>query len=176
LGSAYGRLLLGVLGIPSRTIESDMSEQDDYLREPPDRSSNKLTPIMAAGLVAFISTIVAGVIFATGGRVVTGGETSAAIVAQLQIFAKQNDDQNRVLSEQSKDLHDVMVKLGSLVTRDEWQRYQETNARRFDNLEARISDLARQSVDVGPRLNAIESTQRMQQIFIEKLAQPSRRP
>lgn len=105
--------------------------------------TSKFTLLLTGALITFMLSVVATVIYATGGRIVAGGETSAVLTAQVS----QIVDQNRV---QDSLLRQI---LGQQYTRDEARADREAVERRFQSMELRLSEL-------GRRIEAVEMIQR----------------
>jgi hypothetical protein len=123
--------------------------------------ADKAPALLAAGLVACVFSIVGGTILATGGRIVTGGETSAVLTSQIAEIKELNRDQNVGLKEQNKLLQEILLKQAQLYTREEARADREAAERRFQSLESRIGDM-------GRRLESVESGQRTNQLIIDK--------
>lgn len=96
-------------------------------------------PAIASGVVG----VIVAVSIAFGGRVVTGGETSAVLTTQVASLLDENKEQRKILQ-------DITAKLGNVYTREEARADREASERRFQSMEGRISDLAR-------RLDALET-------------------
>lgn len=145
---------------------ADIAMPEDKPRE--SWWSDKMPALLGAGLVGFIFTIVAGTIMATGGRIVTGGETSAVLTSQVIEIKELNRDQSATMKEQNRILQDILLQQSKLYTREEARADREAAERRFQSMEGRIGDL-------GRRLEAVESGQRSNQFIIDKFIS-GRRP
>lgn len=113
-------------------------------------------------------TLVVSVAISTGGRVISGGETSAELRVQVGQLIKQNDDLKKGNDDQNKLLMELSRQAGNLYTRDEARADREAMERRFQSMEGRIGDLSR-------RLEIVEANQRFMQQFVTDRI-PTRKP
>lgn len=122
-----------------------MEDSEHTHAHEPGESNGKHTwhdQIPLAIITIIISIITAGAI-GLGGRVISGGETSAVLstqvaqlVDQLKTVGSQNQGQDAILRE-------ILVKQGELYTRREAQADREASERRFLGVETRIAELTR---------------------------------
>ncbi len=105
-------------------------------------------PVIAGGLVS----VMAATAISFGSRVVTGGETSAVLTAQVSEMREDGKESKRLLQ-------DLLIKAGSLYTRAEAQTDREAAERRFQSMEGRIDTL-------GRRIETLENNYRMMQQLI----------
>jgi hypothetical protein len=110
-----------------------------------------VVPSMVAGGIGLGVTLALTV----GGRLVSGGETSAVLTSQVAALLDDNKTQNKLLQ-------DLLVKTGDLYTRREAQADREAAERRFQSMEARLGDL-------GRRLETLETGYRfIQQMWVDR--------
>lgn len=111
-------------------------------------------PLISA--TAIISAIAAiGMNF--GGKIVSSGETSAVLTAQMQILVDSRKDDNRLLQ-------DLTLKASELYTRREAQTDRDAAERRFTSMEGRINE-------IGKRLETVESNQRFMENLVTRSGQ-----
>lgn len=141
-----------------RTSSDDHSKDDRDARPWSNQIPAYITIAVIGGLVT------AG--FAFGAQMLNTDKTTSVVVAKVERIEKQNDTQESLL-------RDIIKAQAAAYTREEARADRDAAERRFQNLDARISELSRGQSETWRRIEALE-TRYMQQSLIDRQAPPRR--
>lgn len=141
--------------------------------------TDKIVPILVTIILSSIVTTVGTIVYTTGGKIVTSGETTVALSVQVQELKEQNRNQTIEIKDNSKILQDIYVKQGAAYTRDEAQRALDQITRLIRGIEERIDATTRRLETMDnrlgtfeSRLNALEVQQRISSQYILDKSRP----
>lgn len=129
----------------------------DLIADKPSWWVDKIVPIIVTILLSSILTTVGTIVYTTGGKIVTSGETTVALSIQVQELKEQNRNQIVEIKDNSKLLQDIYVKQGAAYTRDEAQRALDQITRLIRGIEERIDATTRRLETMDNRLGTFES-------------------